>query len=423
MKPWEHQIAIADEAYNVLSKYGIVYLAMLERTGKTLTSILLAEKTTRTKVLVLTKKKALGGWNETIEAYEGDGRTAFTVLNYHAVHTRYKTKAGKTAYKLNIKPTDYDLIILDESHSYLSAYPKTGAIWRSVKKLCSGLPIIYLSATSNAQGYQLLFNQFSLSDWSPFREYKTFYDWFGRDEDRANPNARVTYGVPDKIRTSYGLQETYKKCKPEVWDKVKHLFITYTRKELGFKHEPEDELHYFELAEDTRRLYNECLKTELLITPQFESPLDSSMKLRTTLHMLEGGVAKVDDEYYVLPNAEKARAIMNDFGDSKDMFIMYQYKAEFLKLRDIFRKATLLQATSYAEGVDLSMFEHGIIYSQDFSTARHAQRRARQANMNRETPIKMHFYLLAKGISEQVYKTVSLNKENFVDSMFERELL
>jgi len=102
---------------------------------------------------------------------------------------------------------------------------------------------------------------------------------------------------------------------------------------------------------------------------------------------------------------------------------MYNYIAEGIKLRHWFKNATILQATSYAEGVDLHHIEHLIIYSQDFSTARHTQRRARQAAKDREWPITVHFLLVKGGISEQVYKTVSINKRNYVDSMFTKEKL
>jgi len=412
MIPYNHQVTIASDAYTILSKYGLVYLAMEERTGKTLTSMILAEMTNRTKVLVLTKKKALGGWNETIKAYAGDGITSFTVINYHGVHKAVTKPNGSRAYKLNIDPKDYDLIILDEAHGYLSAYPKVGAIWKSVKKLCSGKPLIYLSATPNAQGYQLLFNQLSLSDWSPYSGYANFYRWFEH------------YGIPSKVRTAYGLQETYKKCKQEAWTKVKHLFITYTRVELGFTQEPTDSVHYYELDETTKKLYNSCIDDEMFnINDVIVIPLDSSMKLRTTLHMIEGGVVKNEDKYIVLDNSEKIDAILKDFGDSERNVIMYHYKAEYLKLEKYFKNTVLLQATSYAEGVDLSMYDNLIIYSQDFSTARHSQRRARQANMKRTDPIDVHFYLVKGGLSEQVYETVSVNKTNFIDSTFEKERL
>jgi len=425
MKPYKHQLSIASEAYSVLQKYGLVYLAMEERTGKTLTSLVLAEISACTKVLVLTKKKALGGWYETLDSYSENprvdgvnglkhwtlcGSTDVTVTNYHGVHTAVK-KNGKTTYKLKVSPSDFDLIILDEPHAYLAAYPKLGAIWKSTRRVSKGKPIIYLGATPYAQGYQLLFNQLRLSDWSPFRGYKDFYRFFDY------------YGISNKIRTDYGLQETYTKCKPSVWAKCKHLFITYTRRELGFEHEPEDILHYVELTQSTKDMYNDCMTKQLFLTEQFEIMLDSSMKLRTTLHMIEGGVAKEDKEYYQLDNDEKIQQILKDFGDDERTTIMYHYKAEYRKLAGVFKRTQLLQATSYAEGVDLSGQDNLIIYSQDFSTARHSQRRARQANKERDRPISVHFYLVKGGISEQVYKTVSINKTNFVDSVFIKEKL
>jgi len=434
MTPYEYQLKIAKEAYTVLQRYGLVFFAMEERTGKTLASIVLAEMTIRKNVLVVTKKGGLmgekeknyktakEGWFGTLNAYAtligkhqwltNDG-TLFTVVNYHGIHTKYKTPASKTAYKLNFKKGIYDLIILDESHNYLSAYPKVGVIWKSIRKLTDGLPVIYLSATPNAQGYQLLFNQLRLSNWSPFKAYKDFYRWF------------EYYGIPSKVRTAYGLQETYKKCKVSAWEEVKHLFITYTRKELGFEHEPNDVLHYVELDKPTKELYNKATEELILPIPQVEEGilLDSSMKERTSLHMLEGGVAKNGDDYYVLNNDEKIQAILRDFGDSEYNYIMYHYKAEHTKLEKYFKNTRLLQATSNAEGVDLSMYKIGIIYSQDWSTARHSQRRARQANKNRKEPINVHYYLVKDAISDQVYDTVSINKTNFIDSLYERKKL
>jgi ERCC4-related helicase len=125
----------------------------------------------------------------------------------------------------------------------------------------------------------------------------------------------------------------------------------------------------------------------------------------------------------VLNNTEKVDYIKKHFGDTEDLVIMYNYKAELTKLSAHFKKAKLLQGTSYAEGVDLSMHKHLVVYSQDFSTARHTQRRARQANMNRKEPITVHFLLVKKAISEEVYKTVSINKKNYVDSVFSGDTL
>jgi hypothetical protein len=139
--------------------------------------------------------------------------------------------------------------------------------------------------------------------------------------------------------------------------------------------------------------------------------------------MIEGGVLKIGEQYLSLGNTEKIDYILNKWGDTEDLVIMYQYIQEGVKLNKYFKKAKILQGTANAEGVDLHKHKHLVIYSQDFSTAKHTQRRARQANLNREDEIRVHFLLVKKAISEQVYKVCSVNKKNFVDSVFERKTL
>ena len=111
---------------------------------------------------------------------------------------------------------------------------------------------------------------------------------------------------------------------------------------------------------------------------------------------------------------------MSMFGDTDNLVIMYHFKQELIKLKQFFTEALLLQATSYSEGVDLHKYDNLVIYSQDYSSARHTQRRCRQCNHNRTAPITIHHILVKDGTSEQVYKIVCVNKTNFVDSVFKR---
>jgi hypothetical protein len=414
--PWPEQKAMAGEAIKVLKEHGLVYLAMEERTGKTLTAILIAEDTIANRILVISKKTALKGWNDMLDGYIH--LSSYTVVNYHQAH---KVKG------------DFDLVILDEPHNYVSGYPKTSAMWKNIHKLVYGLPIIYMSATPNAQGVQLLFNQFKLCKFSPWDHYEDFYEWFKKFAKRdGKGNLPVTYIGNNRTAIDY------KKIEHDLaFSEVEHLFLTKTRAELGFEHEPEDELHFIDLDETTRGAYNALIKHNVLefshqaTNRDYSIICDSGIKLRWTLHMLEGGVLKYIEivnkkekvHYLVLNNSEKIDYMLNVWGDTKDLVIMHQYKAEAIKLQAIFKKARILQATSYAEGVDLSMHKHLVIYSQDFSTARHTQRRARQANKNRDEEIKVHYLLVKKAVSEQVYNVCSKNKKNFVDSLFEREEL
>jgi hypothetical protein len=414
MKPRDNQIRLAMEGYNKLSRYGIVYLAAEERTGKTITALLIAEKCKNlNKVLILTKKNALSqveegvkkGWLPTIEKCEWLEKQYYAT-NYH--------QASKIT-------EEYDLIILDESHNYISSSPKPSSIWKSVKKLTINKPIIYISATPHAQGYQQLYHQFSLSCWSPWRKYKNFYAWF-RD-----------FGILKTIFVASMPRKVYTKTQEQkVRDTVAHLFITKTRKELGFEQEPKDKLHYIKLNEDTKDMYNEIIKNRVFLgknatemtshirIPEYELVCDTPTKLRTSLHMIEGGVLKTENQYLTLKNQEKIDYIQSVWGDTEDLVIFYQYIAEEIKLKNHFKRAKILQGTSNAEGVDLSHIKHAVVYSQDFSTAKYTQRRARQAEKNRQDEIIVHFLVVENAISEQCYKTTARNKCNFVDSVFSK---
>jgi hypothetical protein len=395
MVPYSYQEQLSHDALEILRAHGIVYLAMEERTGKTLTAILACEKSSVSRVLVITKKKALAGWQETLNAFPH--MKQYTVTNYHQA-------------KKFLDPSIFDLIILDESHNYISGFPKVSKLWKDIANLTEEKPIIYISATPYAQGPHLLYHQFALSTWSPWRKYSNAYSWFR------------TYGLPNTIWLNSRQVEQYNKVKnSEVLLCCEHLFITKTRKELDFMQEPVDSLHYIQLSEKTKELYNRLQKDRIL--EELDLVADTVMKLRVSLHMLEGGVAKIDGVNRVLANEEKIDYIKAIWGDHSDLVIMYNYISEGVKLKEQFTKAVILQATSFAEGVDLSHIRNLVIYSQDFSTARHTQRRARQANKNRTDPITVHYILVKDAISDQVYNTVTEKKQNFVDSVFERNII
>ena len=393
MRPYNHQTEISGQAAAILAQHGAVYLAMEERTGKTLTAILVAEQYKALRVLVITKAKATVGWFETITKYKP--LMPIDVVSYHQ------------AYKCTVRA--YDFVIIDEAHAILSGYPKPGKILKQVREIVYGKPIVYLSATPHAQSYSQLYHQFVLWSKCPWAKYTNFYKW------------HAVYGKPYALEIN-GISITqYDRTREDkVLADVQHLFIAKTRQELGFDQEPEDVLHYVQLSDDTKHVYNTLVRNELVELKAGILVCDNASKLRFSLHQLEGGTCIIDNKPVVLANREKIDYILETWSDSKDLVIMYHYKAELIKLSAVFKQAQLLQATSYAEGVDLSMYRHLVIYSQDFSTAKHTQRRARQANKNRSDDIKVNFLLVKGGLSERVYNTVSKNKKNFVDTVFTR---
>lgn len=500
MKPFPHQESKSNEGVAVLREKGLVYFSMQERTGKTLTSILTAEKYGAKNVLVITKKKALPDFKETLTKY--NPKFKWTATNYH---------------QLNKLDEEFDLIIIDEAHAYISAFPDRGELWNQVSRFTPGKPLIYLSATPHAQGYHLMFNQLALSDYSPWSDYRHPLDWFDR------------YGFENsfkkKIKTARGSFEKeipiYTETKTDLIERdISEYFVSGTREELGFTQEPEDLLHYIKLNEQTKGIYNFAVREEKIQFGAEEKSLEEKGALRAFLHQLEGGVGKdyvpvlkvnryiqeiegevlltlkqgskstsrtivettegvfdipigkasavfkypkrsveiisvrneefqdnikfaktkltigksrdprnekvensLREVFFEFFNCEKVDYILHNWGDEENLVIMYHFKAELIKLQRFFKKATLLQGTSNAEGVDLSSFDHLIIYSQDYSTSKHSQRRARQANMARKDPINVHFLLVQGAISAEVYQAVSINKENFVDNRFVKKLL
>lgn len=409
MIPRLEQVGLAKEGYSILKEHMIVYLAMEERTGKSLTAVLIAEMCKNVEViLVVTKKKALAGWQNLIANYSCCKQIHLTTYS--------------SFNEDNIKP---DIIIIDEAHNYVAGYPKPSATWVKVKRLALRKPLIYLSATPHAQGYQQLYHQFALSSWSPWSKYSDFYRWFEH------------YGIPGTMYIGNRQSAVYTKtdeglCKAT----TEHLFVTATRKELGFSWEPSDKLHYIPLTDSTKDIYNTIVHDKVIELCGHKLLIDSVTKERFLLHMIEGGVAKhttkhlnkngdpaENEHFLVLDNIEKIDYIKKTWGDTNDMVIFYNYRAELIKLQNHFKQAKLLQATAFAEGVELSMYEHLIVYSQDYSTARHTQRRARQASKSRDSKIVVHFLLVKDGVSEQVYTIVSVNKVNFVDSVYQEKYL
>jgi superfamily II DNA or RNA helicase len=55
----DYQIKNSNECTDILNKYGLVYLQHTQRTGKTLTALQIAENIKATKVIFITKKKAI----------------------------------------------------------------------------------------------------------------------------------------------------------------------------------------------------------------------------------------------------------------------------------------------------------------------------------------------------------------------------
>ena len=382
---------IALQAITILQEYSLVYLAMEERTNKSSVALYMAEQISMYKtILIVTTKRAIPGWQEHLTKLPLTKE--YTLTNYEQVK--------------NLRPEIFDLVLVDEAHNY-STYPKTSQRWKALKARIGKADIIYLSATPSAQTYSQLFHQFKLSYYSPWKLYSNFHTWYSY------------YGVPEQVYVQGRVIIKKVKTKEDLlWPEIQHLFISYTRAELGFEEAPEDNLVYLEPPALFKQAYN-TLKNKRRIIINGEPIICETMSaLRVKLHQLEGGTLKLENSNLFLKDTFKADWILAKYGDTSDLAIMYNYKAEKILLESKFKNALILQGTSYAEGVNLSHVRRLVVYSMDFKTSKYIQRRARQCSLDRVAPIIVDYILIKGAISDQVYKTVAVNKENYTNKYY-----
>ena len=399
MAQWKYRDYQLDGAvwiYNTLQSYGLAYLAWQERTGKTGTAIKACEDTKLKTVLVLTKKKAIPDWITAIKNF--GAIKSYEVLNYESVH------------KISSIP---DIVILDEAHHGLAKYPKPSKTWEKVKALTEGKPIIYLSATPHPESIVQLYYQFALSDWTPFGAWPTFYQW------------HEVWGEPYLEYIGSRQVKKYDKAKEElILQNVHHLFSRRTRKEAGFEHEPNDVIHFVKLNDDTLAKYEKLSKTMVLEVGSLEVISETVGSLLQKLAQLVGGTMKVEDienstedkmayKSFFLGNTEKIDYIKSKWGDHDKMVIMYHYKAEEHLLKRHFKHARILQADTWAEGISLKDYDPLIIYSMSWRTSKYIQRRARQADKDRDSVINVHYVLTDDKVDAYIYEAVAVKHSNF----------
>ena len=154
-----YQDQIANDAVKLLKAYGIAYLSMQVRTGKTITSLTAAVSYGAKEILFVTKKKAISSILSDHTHIEGE--SVLAVVNYEQLHN----------YDRNP-----DVIICDEAHC-MGAFPKPSVRTKRLKEICKNKPVIFLSGTPTPESYSQIFHQLFVSSFSPFKEYKNFYQW------------------------------------------------------------------------------------------------------------------------------------------------------------------------------------------------------------------------------------------------------
>lgn len=389
----EHQVEGAKWSLDTIRTYGLAYLTWQERTRKTGTALLTVENSKAETCLIVTKKKALPGWKKHFKNLPLTKK--YTLINYESIH---KIKG------------EFDFIILDEAHHAISSVGRPSPTWKKVYPFTINKPILYLSATPYAEHLGLIYHQFKLSSWSPFKQ-RNFYDF------------HRAYGRTSLTRTPYGLVEQYNKYNDDIiLRRMSHLFDFKTRKEVGIEHEPTVNVVKVPMGVQNIDLIDQLRKHSVIEFPDgTQIVCDSPMKERSVHYQIEGGTIKTETGY-VRCGLDKINYIKDNY-DLSNIAIMAHHVAERKILEIVFPESVILSSDGDAEGVDLMHIDKLIVYSMSFRTSKYTQRLARQANHDRETPIEVDILVADKpGIGFELYKTVAIKKENFDKNSYKRSL-
>ena len=406
MKFRKYQSEIIDKAFDVLVKYGFVYLSMQVRTGKTLTAMGTAQKLGVDNMLFVTKKKAISSIESDYKLL--NPKFHINVVNYESLHK----VAG-----------EYECIVLDEAHG-MGAYPKPSKRTKMIKQIIKKQNpfVILMSGTPTPESFSQMYHQVYACPHNPFRNYTNFYK-FAKD-----------YVDVVQIRIGAMPHNNYSRGRQSILDQMKPYMISYTQKEAGFKVETIEKVLKVKMSDLTYSMVKQ-LKKNLVIEGKDEVVLaDTGVKLMSKLHQLYSGTVKFESGKATVIDFSKAEFIRSQFKDMK-IGIFYKFKAEYDALKEVYgddltddlkefktsNKNIALQVVSGREGISLKEADCLVNYNIDFSALSYWQSRDR---MTTKDSIQNDVYWIFSegGIEEKIYRAVT-KKKDYTLKHFQKDLL
>jgi len=389
-----YQKRIVHRAKRIVEQHGFVYLAMEVRTGKTLTSLSIAEELGVHSVLFLTKKKALGSVGE--DALKLCPSYEFFAINYESMH--------KLPHK------NWDLVILDEAHS-LGAFPKPSKRAKGVRDLVRGSKVILLSGTPTPESYSQMYHQVYGIKGNPFAGYRNFYRFC---DDYVDVKTQVVNSLPIKF---------YNKGLPSILTAMQPYMISFSQREAGFKSDLREHILRVPMEARTYELCKRLRKDRVIDGNEEVVLADTPVKLMQKLHQMYSGTVKFESGRAMVFDHSKAQFIYDRFCRDK-IGIFYKFKAELKALQDVYGdelttdlqefydgdKSIALQIVSGREGISLKQASALVYYNIDFSATSYWQSRDRMTTKDR-TESDIYWVFAEKGIERQVYKAVTEKKD------------
>jgi hypothetical protein len=393
----DYQTDIIEKGSRILNEHGFLYLAMEVRTGKTLTSLGIAERIEAERVLFVTKKKAIS----TIEADYKVLKPYYhlTVINYESLH-------------LVIDNEKWDLIICDEAHS-MGAFPKpSGRAILVAQVIRKYRPkVILLSGTPTPESYSQMYHQVYAIPNNPFNEFSNFYRFCNK---YVNVKQKKINGL---------LMNDYSHGLESIVEAMKPYTINYTQSEAGFVTQVEEEVLYVPMKESTYKLIDK-LKRDLVVEGKEETILaDTPVKLMMKVHQLSSGTIKFESGNSMVLDTTKAEFIKQKFQGSK-LGIFYKFKEEYNALKQVFGdeltnelsvfeytdKHIALQIVSGREGISLRDADYLVYYNIDFSATSYWQSKDRMTTKER-LKNKVYWIFSEGGIELDIYRAVTKKKD------------
>ena len=403
LKLREYQTKLANEGVEILRHKKIVYYCCEVRIGKTAIALETCKLFGAKKVLFVTKKKAISSIER--DHFNFGYEFEIVIINDQSLH--------------KIDDSDFDLVVSDEHHKY-GAYPKPNKVAQLFKKRYSKLPMIFLSGTPTPESHSQWFNQFWVSDNSPFKQNTNFYKW------------AVDYVDVKEKRLGYAIIKDYSQAKEQLIRRAtQHYIITFTQAQAGFTTSVNEMILECEMQPITNLIINKLKKNLVVKNTDGQVILgDTGVKLMQKIHQLSSGTCKFEDGTSKVIDYSKAEFTLQKFSGVK-IAIFYVFKEEYNALLSVFGVENLtndveefdnsdkniaLQIVSGREGISLKNAKYLVYYNIAFSATSYWQSRDRLTTMQRQS--NEVFWIFSKGgIELDIYKAV-LKKKDYTLKIF-----
>jgi len=397
----QYQKDIIASGFTILQEHRFLYLAMEVRTGKTLTSLGIANEMRVKHVLFITKKKAMSSIEEDYAMFNPSFK--MTVINYESLHHVMDDEM-------------WDLIILDEAHG-LGAFAKPSERAIIVKDLidkCRPM-VILLSGTPTPESYSQMYHQVYGIPNNPFKHYKNFYRF-------ADDHVKI------KQKKINGLfVKDYSHGKDSIIDAMKPYTVNYSQEEAGFVTQVTEEILYVTLKDSTYNMIQKLQRNKVIEGKTEVILADTPVKLMMKVHQLCSGTIKFESGNSMVLDTTKAEYIKEYFAGCK-IGIFYKFKEELSALQSVFKddlttelsvfedtdKNIALQIVSGREGISLRQADYLVYYNIDFSATSYWQSKDRMTT--KERAFNHVYWVFSKnGIEDDIYKAVTKKKDYTVN--------